>query len=85
MRLIDADPVIKHLDECEALAIKDGDSDYRIGISHALLVTQIQNTFPLCKECKHYEPEEKHCELVTFGPKYEEDSFCSFGERRTEE
>ena len=90
-RLIDADALMDVIRQHEyRLATKQGSIDYgmfTLGIQQAVDEQQTIDAVPVvrCRECKHCDPENGHCDhpMGTAAPlKRKPDDFCSYGERK---
>ena len=91
MRLIDADALMDVIRQHEyRLATKQGSIDYgmfTLGIQQAVDEQQTIDAVLVvrCRECKHCDPENNHCDhpMGTAAPlKRKPDDFCSYGERK---
>ena len=91
MRLIDADALMDVIRQHEyRLATKQGSIDYgmfTLGIQQAVDEQPTIDAVPVvrCRECKHCDPENYHCDrpMGTAAPlKRKPDDFCSYGERK---
>ena len=91
MRMIDADALMDVIRQHEyRLATKQGSIDYgmfTLGIQQAVDEQQTIDAVPVvrCRECKHCDPENYHCDhpMGTAAPlRREPDDFCSYGERK---
>ena len=91
MRLIDADALMDVIRQHEyRLATKQGSIDYgmfTLGIQQAVDGQPTIDAVPVvrCLECKHYDPENHHCDhyMGTSAPlRRKPDDFCSYGERK---
>ena len=84
MRLIDADALISYIDECSQ------ESRFRVYYGYAKSFIDDAPTIDAvsvvrCRECKHCDPENGHCDhpMGTAAPlKRKPDDFCSYGERK---
>ena len=84
MRLIDADALISYIDECSQ------ESRFRVYYGYAKSFIDDAPTIDAvsvvrCRECKHCDPENGHCDhpMGTAAPlKRKHDDFCSYGERK---
>ena len=90
-RMIDADALMNVIRQHEyRLATKQGSIDYgmfTLGIQQAVDEQQTIDAVPVgrCRECKHCDPENYHCDhpMGTAAPlRREPDDFCSYGERK---
>ena len=90
-RLIDADALMNVIRQHEyRLATKQGSIDYgmfTLGIQQAVDEQQTIDAVPVvrCRECKHCDPENHHCDhhMGTAAPlRRKPDDFCSYGERK---
>ena len=90
-RLIDADALMNVIRQHEyRLATKQGSIDYgmfTLGIQQAVDEQQTIDAVPVvrCRECKHCDPENHHCDhhMGTAAPlRRNPDDFCSYGERK---
>ena len=90
-RLIDADALMNVIRQHEyRLATKQGSIDYgmfTLGIQQAVDEQQTIDAVPVvrCRECKHCDPENHHCDhhMGTAAPlSRKPDDFCSYGERK---
>lgn len=90
-RLIDANALMDVIRQHEyRLATKQGSIDYgmfTLGIQQAVDEQSTINAVPVvrCRECKHCDPENNHCDhpMGTAAPlKRKPDDFCSYGERK---
>lgn len=80
MRLIDADAVREDLYDADAITMRGVAIINRSPTIDAVPVVR-------CKDCKHCDPESKHCDhpMGTAMPvPRKEDDFCSYGERRSD-
>ena len=93
-RLIDADALMNVIRQHEyRLATKQGSIDYgmfTLGIQQAVDEQQTIDAVPVvrCRECKHCDPENHHCDhhMGTAAPlRRKPDDFCSYGERKDDE
>ena len=93
-RLIDADALMNVIRQHEyRLATKQGSIDYgmfTLGIQQAVDEQQTIDAVPVvrCRECKHCDPENHHCDhhMGTAAPlRRKPDDFCSYGERKDAE
>ena len=93
-RLIDADALMNVIRQHEyRLATKQGSIDYgmfTLGIQQAVDEQQTIDAVPVvrCRECKHCDPENHHCDhhMGTAAPlRRKPDDFCSSGERKDDE
>ena len=83
-RLIDADALISYIDECSQ------ESRFRVYYGYAKSFIDDAPTIDAvsvvrCRECKHCDPENGHCDhpMGTAAPlKRKHDDFCSYGERK---
>ena len=84
MRLIDANALISYIDECSQ------ESRFRVHYGYAKSFIDNAPTVDAvpvvrCRECKHCDPENYHCDhpMGTAAPlKRKPDDFCSYGERK---
>ena len=84
MRLIDADALKSYMDECSK------ESKFRVYYGYAKSFINDAPTIDAvsvvrCRECKHCDPENGHCDhpMGTAAPlKRKPDDFCSYGERK---
>ena len=82
-RLIDANALISYIDECSQ------ESRFRVYYGYAKSFIDDAPTIDAvsvvrCRECKHCDPENGHCDhhMGTAAPlKRKPDDFCSYGER----
>ena len=90
MRLIDANALMDVIRQHEyRLATKQGSIDYgmfTLGIQQAVDEQPTVDAVPVirCRECKHCDPENYHCDhpMSTGAPlSRKPDDFCSYGER----
>lgn len=90
-RLIDANALMDVIRQHEyRLATKQGSIDYgmfTLGIQQAVDEQSTIDAVPVvrCRECKHCDPENNHCDhpMGTAAPlKRKPDDFCSYGERK---
>ena len=90
-RLIDADALMDVIRQHEyRLATKQGSIDYgmfTLGIQQAVDEQPTVDAVPVirCRECKHCDPENYHCDhpMSTNAPlSRKPDDFCSYGERK---
>ena len=93
-RLIDADALMNVIRQHEyRLETKQGSIDYgmfTLGIQQAVDEQQTIDAVPVvrCRECKHCDPENHHCDhhMGTAAPlRRKPDDFCSYGERKDDE
>lgn len=93
-RLIDADALMNVIRQHEyRLATKQGSIDYgmfTLGIQQAVDEQQTIDAVPVvrCRECKHCDPENHHCDhhMCTAAPlRRKPDDFCSYGERKDDD
>ena len=91
MRMIDADALMDVIRQHEyRLATKQGSIDYgmfTLGIQQAVDEQQTVDAVEVvrCRECKHCDPENHHCDhhMGTAAPlSRKPDDFCSYGERK---
>ena len=91
MRLIDANALMDVIRQHEyRLATKQGSIDYgmfTLGIQQAVDEQSTIDAVPVvrCRECKHCDPENNHCDhpMGTSAPlSRKPDDFCSYGERK---
>ena len=91
MRLIDASALMDVIRQHEyRLAPKQGSIDYgmfTLGIQQAVDEQPTVDAVPVirCRECKHCDPENYHCDhpMSTSAPLSRKlDDFCSYGERK---
>ena len=91
MRPIDADALMDVIRQHEyRLATKQGSIDYgmfTLGIQQAVDEQPTIDAVPVvrCRECKHCDPENYHCDhpMSTAAPlRRKPDDFCSYGERK---
>ena len=91
MRLIDASALMDVIRQHEyRLATKQGSIDYgmfTLGIQQAVDEQPTVDAVPVirCRECKHCDPENYHCDhpMSTGAPlSRKPDDFCSYGERK---
>ena len=91
MRLIDASALMDVIRQHEyRLATKQGSIDYgmfTLGIQQAVDEQPTVDAVPVirCRECKHCDPENYHCDhpMSTSAPLSRKlDDFCSYGERK---
>ena len=91
MRLIDADALrVEHCDGCSADIQQDCKTDPVCASLMWVHDAPTIDAVPVvrCKECKHCDPESKHCDhpMGTAMPvPRKEDDFCSYGERRNDD
>ena len=84
MRLIDANALISYMDECSK------ESRFRVYYGYAESFINAAPTIDAvpvvrCRECKHCDPENDHCDhpMSTAAPlSRKPDDFCSYGERK---
>ena len=84
MRLIDANALISYIDECSQ------ESRFRVYYGYAKSFIDDAPTIDAvpvvrCRECKHCDPENHHCDhhMGTAAPlRRKPDDFCSYGERK---
>ena len=90
-RLIDANALMDVIRQHEyRLATKQGSIDYgmfTLGIQQAVDEQSTIDAVPVvrCRECKHCDPENYHCDhpMGTAAPlRRKPDDFCSYGERK---
>ena len=82
-RLIDANALMSYMDECSK------ESRFRVYYGYAVSFINDAPTIDAvsvvrCRECKHCDPENYHCDhpMGTAAPlKRKPDDFCSYGER----
>ena len=91
MRLIDADALMDVIRQHEyRLATKQGSIDYGMFTNGIQQAVDEQPTIDAvevvrCKDCKHCDPENYHCDhpMSTAAPlRRKPDDFCSYGERK---
>ena len=83
-RLIDANALISYIDECSQ------ESRFRVYYGYAKSFIDDAPTVDAvevlrCKDCKHCDPENYHCDhpMSTAAPlRRKPDDFCSYGERK---
>ena len=92
MKLIDADALLKHAGIFEVKARARGCWNSILNLAKAWLWNEVNiaptiDAVPVvrCRECKHCDPENYHCDhpMGTTAPlRREPDDFCSYGERK---
>ena len=92
MRIIDADSLLKHAGIFEVKARARGCGNSILNLAKAWLWNEVNiaptiDAVPVvrCRECKHCDPENHHCDhhMGTAAPlRREPDDFCSYGEKR---
>lgn len=92
MRLIDADALLKHAGIFEVKARARGCGNSILNLAKAWLWNEVNiaptiDAVPVvrCRECKHCDPENHHCDhhMGTAAPlRRKPDDFCSYGERK---
>ena len=83
-RLIDANALVSYIDECSQ------ESGFRVYYGYAKSFIDDAPTIDAvpvirCRECKHCDPENHHCDhhMGTAAPlRRKPDDFCSYGERK---
>ena len=91
MRLIDADALLKHAGIFEVKARARGCGNSILNLAKAWLWNEVNiaptiDAVPVvrCRECKHCDPENHHCDhhMGTAAPlRRKPDDFCSYGEK----
>ena len=92
MRLIDADALLKHAGIFEVKARARGCGNSILNLAKAWLWNEVNiaptiDAVPVvrCRECKHCDPENHHCDhhMGTAAPlRRKPDDFCSYGEQK---
>ena len=92
MRLIDADTLLKHAGIFEVKARARGCGNSILNLAKAWLWNEVNiaptiDAVPVvrCRECKHCDPENHHCDhhMGTAAPlRRKPDDFCSYGDRK---
>ena len=92
MKLIDADALLKHAGIFEVKARARGCGNSILNLAKAWLWNEVNiaptiDAVPVvrCRECKHCDPENHHCDhhMGTAAPlRRKPDDFCSYGERK---
>ena len=92
MRLIDADALLKHAGIFEVKARARGCGNSILNLAKAWLWNEVNiaptiDAVPVvrCRECKHCDPENHHCDhhMGTAAPlRRKPDDFCSYGKRK---
>ena len=92
MKLIDADALLKHAGIFEVKARARGCGNSILNLAKAWLWNEVNiaptiDAVPVvrCRECKHCDPENYHCDhpMGTAAPlRRKPDDFCSYGERK---
>ena len=91
MRMIDADALLKHAGIFEVKACARGCGNSILNFAKAWLWNEVNiaptiDAVPVvrCRECKHCDPENYHCDhpMSTAAPlRRKPDDFCSYGEK----
>ena len=92
MKLIDADALLKHAGIFEVKARARGCGNSILNLAKAWLWNEVNiaptiDAVPVvrCRECKHCDPENHHCDhhMGTAAPlRRKPDDFCSYGDRK---
>ena len=92
MKLIDADALLKHAGIFEVKARARGCGKSILNLAKAWLWNEVNiaptiDAVPVvrCRECKHCDPENHHCDhhMGTAAPlRRKPDDFCSYGDRK---
>ena len=92
MRIIDADALLKHAGIFEVKARARGCGNSILNLAKAWLWNEVNiaptiDAVPVvrCRECKHCDPENHHCDhhMGTAAPlRRKPDDFCSYGDRK---